>query len=134
MSEHNSTIVKRFEEAARAAVANAQATREKAQAAIGVDGRTDEHADAERMFAEGILCHYVERSINEDGTLVRELDESDDDMVKHLRRGRRNLIKRLLFTPEQQREGIAGLQQHYRREGAKRFLGETTFVRVEGEL
>ncbi|MGA5598330.1 hypothetical protein ACPCSE_29270 [Streptomyces cellulosae] len=134
MTERSAAIVAEFEEKARAAIANVQATREKAQAAIGVDGRTDEHADAERMFAEGVLCHYVERGINDDGTLMRNEGEDDDDMVTHLRRGRRNLIKRLLFTPEQQREGVAGVQQHYRREGAKRFLSETTFVRVEGEL
>lgn len=133
MTKSNAAIVAEFESKARAAIANAQATREKAQTAIGVDGRTDEHADAERMFAEGILCHYVERGINDDGTLGREEGETDEDMVKHLRRGRRNLIRRMLFTPEQQREGITGVQQHYRREGAKRFLSETTFVRAEGE-
>ncbi|MEU9405519.1 hypothetical protein AB0E08_07430 [Streptomyces sp. NPDC048281] len=134
MTKSNAAIVEEFGDKARAAIANAEEAREKAQGTRGHDGRTDAHTDANRMFAEGILFHYTNLGIKWDGTLMRQEGETDEDMVKHLRRGRRNLIEKMLFTPEQLREGIAGLQQYYGREGAKRFLADTTFVRAEGEL
>ncbi|MCX4799630.1 hypothetical protein OG497_37885 [Streptomyces sp. NBC_01242] len=134
MTKSNADILAEFTEKVCAAIANVEKQHDLSRQAYERGERASDNDEANRMFAEGILRHYRDLGIREDGTLVRHEGEDDDDMVKHLRRNRRNLTKKMLFTPEQPREGIAGLRQHFDREGSKRFLSETTFVRAEGEL
>ncbi|MDQ1041511.1 hypothetical protein QFZ75_008013 [Streptomyces sp. V3I8] len=127
-------IVAAFEEAAAAALAEVQKARKALAGAVEYSGEAADRAYGMLLYAEGFAVWFEERSINPDGTLARHEGEEDDDMARHLRRGRRNMIRRMLVTPEHPFEGIAGIRQRYRREGVKRFLAATSFVAAEGEL
>lgn len=127
-------IVAAFEQRAKAAVATLEAQRDRAQREMTGSAALTEATAVNLFFAEAIAQQFHAAGARDNGTLFRSADDTDASMVERLRSHRRTLIKKLLFTPENPWPGFGAVQQHYRREGAKRFLTETTFVRAEGEL
>ncbi|QDN54069.1 hypothetical protein [Streptomyces sp. S1D4-20] len=119
---------------AKVASANVNTTRGEEDRAHDRNERANSPQEANRMFAEGVLRGYEDLGANADGTLYRPDGEDEAATVERLRGHRRTLIRKLLFAPEQMAPGIDLLRQHYDREGAKRFLSETSFVAADGEL
>lgn len=107
------------------ATANLEAMRDRIRRAMDRGEYLEENALGQLMLAEGIHSHYRELGINQDGTLRRHDGEDDADMVKHVRRIRRQTLKHLTALPESQWAGLGAVRQFYGREGAKRFLAAT---------
>lgn len=134
MIKSNTAIVAEFSQRQQAAAATLEAQRDRVRRDFDHNAQLTETAASNLMLAEGVMRRYNDLGTEADGTLHRPQGEDDETTVKRLRIHRRNLIKKLLFSPEAPWPGFAGAQQHYDREGAKRFLADTSFVAAEGEL
>lgn len=112
----------------RAATATLEAMRDRVRRELDRGAYLDTSINGDLMFAEGVHFFYRDLGIAEDGTMRRHDGEEDVDLVKDARRKRARVSERLVRRKEEPYPGLAGMRQHYQREGAKRFLEETAFL------
>lgn len=134
VTKSHAAIVAKFSTKQQAARATLEEQRDRVRRDLDHGTQLTETAASNLMLAEGVMRRYNDLGTNADGTLYRPDGEDDETTVKRLRTHRRNLIRKLLFTPEAPWPGFAAAQQHYDREGAKRFLSETAFVSAGDDL
>lgn len=134
MTKSHAAIVAEFSKKQQAAWATLEEQRDRMRRDFDHNSQMTETAASNLMLAEGVMRRYNDLGTAADGTLFRPQGEDDEATVKRLRTHRRNLIRKMLFTPESAWPGFGAVQQHYDREGAKRFLSETSFVTDGNDL